>query len=656
MSLTIERKSFKPILYPWAIQYWKDQHALHWLADEVPMGDDVRDFKTRLTPEEKNLLTQVLRLFIQMDVAVSSCYHNLYKKIFKAKEVSMMLTAFEDMECFDKESELLTVKGWKKCPDITEDDLIAQYDIDTKKITFVKPKKVVKYFYKGKMHHYKNTTTDICVTPNHKLILEHPISRVIKKNESKNGKWGRNYLYPTTGKAGGDHNSVSPIERVLIALAADGSMRGLCPTGKESIRTADICFSKERKIQRMRDLLTQAGIEFSERLLKNEGDYKERVNFCFRIPEGIELNSIKNLDFISLVNIGNERAAALVDEILEWVSSKRGKNFSFYSTNREAIDKFQSLCILSGKSASIGVNRSAKVALGITLPNGKAPKSTKDCYVVTVSGLPARTYPNRVEVDYEDYVYCVSVDTENLVSRRNGKVAMTGNTVHIQAYSHLLDTLGYPDTEYSAFMKYKEMRDKDDYFKDFNADSPFEVAKTLAGVSAFGEGVALFASFAMLLNFSRPDPDIDKPAVMKGVGDIVAFSMKDESLHCDGMMQIYHEWLKEHPEIDREKLSEAIRDIAIKTVQNEDAFVDLAFEMGPVKGLTPNEVKQYNRYMVDFRLKQLKEKPIFMIDKHPLPWLTVMLGQEFGNFFETRVTDYSKASTTGDWNDDAYDF
>ena len=76
-------------------------------------------------------------------------------------------------------------------------------------------------------------------------------------------------------------------------------------------------------------------------------------------------------------------------------------------------------------------------------------------------------------------------------------------TVHIAAYSHLLDTIGMPEAEYSAFMKYKEMKDKYDYMQDFNVNSKEDIAKTVAVFSAFTEGLQLFASFAILLNFPR---------------------------------------------------------------------------------------------------------------------------------------------------------
>jgi ribonucleoside-diphosphate reductase beta chain len=87
-------------------------------------------------------------------------------------------------------------------------------------------------------------------------------------------------------------------------------------------------------------------------------------------------------------------------------------------------------------------------------------------------------------------------------------------------------------------------------------------------------------------------------------------------------------------------------------VHFEDAFIDLAFEMGNIEGLTSREVKRYIRYIADRRLSQLGLKDIYMIDVNPLPWLDEILnGVEHTNFFENRVTEYSKASTIGTWEE-----
>ena len=216
-------------------------------------------------------------------------------------------------------------------------------------------------------------------------------------------------------------------------------------------------------------------------------------------------------------------------------------------------------------------------------------------------------------------------------------------TVHVAAYSHLLDTIGMPESEYSAFMKYKEMKDKYDYMQGFNVNSKEDIAKTVAVFSAFTEGLQLFASFAILLNFPRHNK-------MKGMGQIVTWSVRDETLHCNSMIRIFKEFIKENPEIWTPKLKKELYEACRIIVEHEDAFIDLAFEMGPMEGLTAQEVKDYIRFIANRRLDQLGLEPIYKVEKNPLGWLDTMLNAvEHMNFFEGRATEYSKASTQGTW-------
>ncbi|NCC21613.1 MAG: ribonucleotide-diphosphate reductase subunit beta [Alphaproteobacteria bacterium] len=218
-------------------------------------------------------------------------------------------------------------------------------------------------------------------------------------------------------------------------------------------------------------------------------------------------------------------------------------------------------------------------------------------------------------------------------------------TIHIAAYSHLLDTIGMPEVEYQAFMKYKEMKDKYDYMQNASMSSRRDIAKTMAMFGAFTEGLQLFASFAILMNFPRFNK-------MKGMGQIVTWSVRDETLHCLSMIRLFNTFIRENPDIWDDSLKAEITESCRKIVGFEDNFIDLAFEMGGVEGLGAQEVKNYIRYIGDRRLQQLELEPIFGMDKNPLPWMDEMLnGAEHVNFFENRATEYSKASTTGNWED-----
>ena len=118
------------------------------------------------------------------------------------------------------------------------------------------------------------------------------------------------------------------------------------------------------------------------------------------------------------------------------------------------------------------------------------------------------------------------------------------------------------------------------------------------------------------------------------------------------MIKLFHTYAAETGALTK-AVADNIADCCKTVVTLEDKFIDLAFEAGEVEGMTPADIKQYIRYIADWRLGQLKLKPIFGIDKHPLPWLTEILnGVEHANFFEARATEYSKGATKGDWHGD----
>jgi len=218
-------------------------------------------------------------------------------------------------------------------------------------------------------------------------------------------------------------------------------------------------------------------------------------------------------------------------------------------------------------------------------------------------------------------------------------------TVHIAAYAHLIDTLGLPDDEYQAFLKYKEMKDKYDYMQQFGVENNDAIARTLAAFGAFTEGLQLFASFAILLNFQRFGK-------MRGMGQIITWSVRDETLHTESIIRLFKTFVAENPEVKTRELDRDLYKICDKIIDLEDNFIDLAFGVGGIEGLTPEEVKLYIRYIADRRLLQLGLEPVYKVSKNPLPWMDEILnGVEHTNFFENRVTEYTKAATTGTWEE-----
>ena len=219
--------------------------------------------------------------------------------------------------------------------------------------------------------------------------------------------------------------------------------------------------------------------------------------------------------------------------------------------------------------------------------------------------------------------------------------------LHVAAYSHLIETLGMPETTYQEFLEYDSMRAKHDYFTDLsNANgTPESVATNIAAFSAFTEGMQLFSSFIMLLNFPRHGK-------MKGMGQIVTWSIVDETMHAESMIKLFRAYVEENRELWNDELKGQIYTIAEKMVELEDKFIELSFEMGEMQDLTSDDVKKYIRYICDRRLISLGLKGIFKVKKNPLPWVEEMINAPtHTNFFENRATDYAKGALSGKWDD-----
>lgn len=214
--------------------------------------------------------------------------------------------------------------------------------------------------------------------------------------------------------------------------------------------------------------------------------------------------------------------------------------------------------------------------------------------------------------------------------------------IHQRAYALLNDTLGLPEEEYSAFTEIQAMQDKIDFMGDIDVHSHTGLAKSIAR-SVLNEGMSLFSAFVMLLNYQRYGK-------MRGMCEIVEWSVRDETMHCEGMVKLFREFCDEHPKVVTDEFKKDIYQMFRDAVALEDKVIDLAFQMGDVEGITKEEVKQYIRYIADRRLIQLGLKGNWKVKENPLPWLDWVLNADsFKNFFEGTVTDYNAAGMDGEW-------
>jgi ribonucleoside-diphosphate reductase beta chain len=218
-------------------------------------------------------------------------------------------------------------------------------------------------------------------------------------------------------------------------------------------------------------------------------------------------------------------------------------------------------------------------------------------------------------------------------------------SIHAEAYARLNEELGLDD--FQAFMEDEEAREKIDRLVELPGDTLEDKALSLAIFSAFTEGVNLFSSFAILMSFQLRN-------LMKGTGQIVAWSVRDESLHSKAGCWLYRTLLEENPQLDTPQMTQAIYDACELSVNLEYNFIDKAFEMGDIEGLSKEQLKNFIKERANQKLIELGYKPLYNNINPDLlkqmEWFGHLTsGVEHQDFFAGRVTTYSKS--TADWSD-----
>ena len=166
-------------------------------------------------------------------------------------------------------------------------------------------------------------------------------------------------------------------------------------------------------------------------------------------------------------------------------------------------------------------------------------------------------------------------------------------SIHTVAYAYLNDSLGLDN--YAAFMKDPTAMNKLERLQEVKTRSKRDIARSLAIFSGFTEGVNLFSSFAVLMNFSRFN-------LLEGVETIVSFSVKDESLHAEAGCWLFRTFIEENKDIWDNELKKDIYDAARLSVELEDNFIDHAFSLGEIRGLDPKDLKNFIRMRANARL------------------------------------------------------
>lgn len=628
------------VRYDWAIALYRQMRENFWVAEKLDITQDVTDYQN-LTKSERRAFDGILSYLTFLD-SIQTCNIPYLKEAITAPEISLCMGEQISQECFDDQTEILTNTGWKFFNCLEKNDLVAQYSLIEKTISLITPSRFIERDYDGIMVNFESGHTSICVTPNHELINIHPVTKVSTKGLAKDTKGG-NYSYPKTGKfISTGQAEVSALTKLLVAVAADGTVRVFDKTNVVTAN-AQLHLTKQRKIDRLEKLLSDLRISFTK-TMKTDKSWR----YSFTLPIVIDQESIKSLKFINPFFLTESSANVLLSELLFWDGTQERQ---FYSTNKNAVDTFQIVAMIASKNATIGINRTEEQSRETSLPNGHIAIKTHTCYVASISNCQEKRYPHPVNVPYRGKVYCVTVPDGNIVTRRNGKIAIAGNCLHSQSYQYIIETIIPSDRRQEIYDFWKTddiLRERCEFIANYYqeyVDSPTEdnyLTSLMANYLL--ESLYFYQGFIFYYNLSSRQ-------LMSGCADIFRMINRDELSH----VRLYQKLIVEAKRIFPcfpQQIEEMFQDAVDHEIRWANHIIG-----SDVLGITPESIDQYTKYLANIRLKAIGLEIIYPEDKYkksPYSHLekfsdTQGQGHTKANFFESTVTSYIQSSGVSGW-------
>ena len=333
-------------------------------------------------------------------------------------------------ECFLGDVEILTENGFVRFDELKNDVMIAQYK--NNHIQFVKPKRIIKREHNGEITYLKvRKGVEFPMTNGHEILYRCKKTGIFKKRKVEDMKFMYGVDIPACGISDfKDNEYLSPIERLYIAIQADGSIHN----NNHDSTVISFSFSKQRKIERLFKLCKDANVDIWEvkgHKNKKNPNVKERRRFMVRMPKFATKNIWNHIKF----PMSSKKAREVIDECVKWDGYVVSETMDYFSsTEKKQVDFYQAVAILAGYVARVTIekdNRSEKFNDVHRLYIDKS----RDFYD-SQSFKKTKKYFNGL-------VYCVEVESGNIVVRYNGVVIVTGNC-----------HAGYSPEPDSEFMKF----------------------------------------------------------------------------------------------------------------------------------------------------------------------------------------------------------
>lgn len=425
--------------FPLVWEKYKHLKGLDWEETEMNIDSCKVEFAT-LPVEIVDLMINTLAFQFEADTSATHIGRLMYPFVNNT-ELTAYLIELSKNECLTPDHEVLTPDGWVNIDQVTTDHKVAQWDHETRKISFVNPTQVFEKDYKGKMFHFTSGTGNIDqqVTPNHRM----PILIPYWGNARKDWEFAENVMYhggnamPTAGYTDTPGRAMTPQERLYLAVQADGS---LCPPAYTGARSGRLYYrfglKKERKIARLMFLAGLANWE-----LKEENAVREDGCRTFRlcVPVAEYNKEAKTFDWIKLDQISQQWCIDFLNEICQWdgniTPTERGRYITSVKAN---LDKVSAIAHMAKHRAHVTVIPARENA---PMPGGGI-SNTKEAYQVHFTDRHYVTGNSvvKTEVQYEGKVHCLTVPSSYFLVRRNNAVSVSGNCLHALSYKFIVES------------------------------------------------------------------------------------------------------------------------------------------------------------------------------------------------------------------------
>ncbi len=601
-----------PVKYKWAWDYYMRANANHWLPNEIDMQKDIQQWNTPgvLTDNEKHIVKTALGFFTTADSLVAN---NLVLKIYKqvtAPEVRMYLLrqAYEEaIHCYKRGTDILTENGFIPFEDLGN-ERVAQYHMDGS-ISFTHIDEKICDEFEGNLISFQNYGTyHSVVTPNHRCVTFNERGGGSLEITMAEKLSPCNRRFPVSGVLKGTR-SLTDFERLQIAYQADGDLLN------KGFKNGDVTdnigylfsFKKERKIVRIRELLIRLAVDYTETVIGSGF-----TNFYIRVPKETPLS--KDFNWFSLSEISGKWAEEFIEELQYWDGPTRPKGIVYTTTNQFNANQVVLLSHLCGKRADL-----------YPAPETENRKESYQVHISEKSYVIGKTI-EKTEEYYKGKVYCVGVPTGMIVVRYNGKIAVSGNT---HSYQHIVESLALDEDEiFESYRTVQSIYDKDAFVTQLAESTGLNA---IIGFYLIMEGIFFYSSFAAIMAIKRRN-------LLPGTCKQFEYIMRDESMHLNFGIELINGIFGENPpgSYDVGTVKSAVE--AAVNLENEYATRLVGKGM---LGLSVESFHQYVQYIADRRLEAVYQNPIYKV-KNPFPWMSEITDlPKYGNFFETRVTDYA---------------